>query len=92
VPVVDPSHRRASGTPAPADAHLAADAGTLSASCGEHVEVAGVGVAPAQVAVQRPAQQLPNTEPKLRDVFGKLKTKFGTALVIVDQPAPIDTT
>lgn len=34
-------------------------------------------------------KQLPNTEPKLRDVFEKLKTKFGTVLVIVDQPASI---
>ncbi|MDQ0790791.1 hypothetical protein QFZ64_006288 [Streptomyces sp. B3I8] len=34
-------------------------------------------------------KQLPNNEPKLRDVFTKLKTKFGTVLVIVDQPAPI---
>ena len=42
--------------------------------------------------MQCPAQQLPNTEPKLRDVFGKLKTKFGTVLVIVDEPASIDTT
>ena len=32
---------------------------------------------------------LPNTEPKLRDVFEKLKAKFGTVLVIVDQPASI---
>lgn len=34
-------------------------------------------------------KQLPNTEPKLRDVFDKLQTKFGTVLVIVDQPASI---
>ncbi|MFF5103453.1 IS110 family transposase [Streptomyces sp. NPDC000134] len=34
-------------------------------------------------------KHLPNTEPKLRDVFEKLKTKFGTVLVIVDQPASI---
>ena len=34
-------------------------------------------------------KQLPNTEPKLRDVFDKLKTKFGAVLVIVDQPASI---
>ncbi|GGY98242.1 hypothetical protein GCM10010365_16000 [Streptomyces poonensis] len=34
-------------------------------------------------------RQLPNTEPKLRDVFTRLKTKFGTVLVIVDQPASI---
>jgi anti-sigma regulatory factor (Ser/Thr protein kinase) len=34
-------------------------------------------------------KQLPNTEPKLRDVCEKLKAKFGTVLVIVDQPASI---
>ncbi|MFF8196501.1 IS110 family transposase [Streptomyces bobili] len=34
-------------------------------------------------------KQLPNTEPKLRDVFEKLKAEFGTVLVIVDQPASI---
>lgn len=34
-------------------------------------------------------KQLPNTEPKLREVFTKLKAKFGTVLVIVDQPASI---
>ncbi|MDH6484017.1 hypothetical protein M2157_000016 [Streptomyces sp. SAI-127] len=34
-------------------------------------------------------KQLPNTEPKLRDVFEKLKTKFDTVLVVVDQPASI---
>jgi hypothetical protein len=32
---------------------------------------------------------LPNSEPKLRAVFDKLKAKFGTVLVIVDQPASI---
>ncbi|MEU6339321.1 IS110 family transposase [Streptomyces cellulosae] len=32
---------------------------------------------------------LPNTEPKLRAVFDKLTAKFGTVLVIVDQPASI---
>ncbi|AKL64267.1 transposase [Streptomyces sp. Mg1] len=32
---------------------------------------------------------MPNSEPKLRAVFDKLKTKFGTVLVIVDQPASI---
>lgn len=32
---------------------------------------------------------LPNSEPKLRAVFDKLATKFGTVLVIVDQPASI---
>lgn len=32
---------------------------------------------------------LPNSEPKLRAVFDKLRTKFGTVLVVVDQPASI---
>ncbi len=32
---------------------------------------------------------LPNSEPKLRAVLDKLRTKFGTVLVIVDQPASI---
>jgi hypothetical protein len=32
---------------------------------------------------------IPNSEPKLRAVFDKLKAKFGTVLVIVDQPASI---
>ncbi|MBH5334889.1 IS110 family transposase [Streptomyces pactum] len=32
---------------------------------------------------------LPNSEPKLRAVFDKLKDKFGTVLVVVDQPASI---
>ncbi|MFD5475784.1 IS110 family transposase, partial [Streptomyces sp. NPDC127105] len=32
---------------------------------------------------------LPNSEPKLRTVFDKLTAKFGTVLVIVDQPASI---
>ncbi|BFO23149.1 hypothetical protein SHKM778_95370 (plasmid) [Streptomyces sp. KM77-8] len=34
-------------------------------------------------------KQLPNSEPKLRAVFDKLRDKFGTVLVIVDQPASI---
>lgn len=34
-------------------------------------------------------KQLPNSEPKLRAVFDKLAKKFGTVLVIVDQPASI---
>lgn len=34
-------------------------------------------------------KQLPNSEPKLRAVFDKLAAKFGTVLVIVDQPASI---
>ncbi|MFE1782235.1 IS110 family transposase [Streptomyces sp. NPDC059506] len=32
---------------------------------------------------------LPNSEPRLRAVFDKLRTKFGQVLVIVDQPASI---
>lgn len=40
------------GASAPADAFLAADAGAFLALGGEYVGVAGVGVAPAQVAVQ----------------------------------------
>ncbi|WP_147317769.1 IS110 family transposase, partial [Streptomyces spongiicola] len=32
---------------------------------------------------------LPNSEPRLRAVFDKLREKFGTVLVIVDQPASI---
>ncbi|MFJ2563953.1 IS110 family transposase [Streptomyces sp. NPDC094154] len=32
---------------------------------------------------------LPNSEPKLRAVFDKLRDKFGAVLVIVDQPASI---
>lgn len=34
-------------------------------------------------------KRLPNTEPGLRAVFDKLTTKFGTVLVVVDQPASI---
>lgn len=34
-------------------------------------------------------KRLPNTEPKLREVFTKLKAKHGTVLVVVDQPASI---
>lgn len=32
-------------------------------------------------------KRLPNSEPKLREVFGKLQAKHGTVLVVVDQPA-----
>ncbi len=32
---------------------------------------------------------LPNGEPQLRAVFDKLRAKFGTVLVVVDQPASI---
>ncbi|MFD3761626.1 IS110 family transposase [Streptomyces sp. NPDC058622] len=34
-------------------------------------------------------KRLPNTEPKLREVFSKLQDKHGTVLVVVDQPASI---
>lgn len=34
-------------------------------------------------------KRLPNTEPKLRELFAKLKAKHGTVLVVVDRPAPI---
>ncbi|MBJ6614430.1 IS110 family transposase [Streptomyces sp. I4(2020)] len=34
-------------------------------------------------------KQLPNSEPKLRAVLDKLTAKFGTVLVVVDQPASI---
>jgi transposase len=34
-------------------------------------------------------KRLPNSEPRLREVFGKLQTKHGTVLVVVDQPASI---
>lgn len=34
-------------------------------------------------------KRLPNTEPKLRELFTKLQAKHGTALVVVDQPASI---
>ncbi|WP_425357123.1 IS110 family transposase [Streptomyces inhibens] len=34
-------------------------------------------------------KRLPNSEPKLREVFAKLKAKHGTVLVVVDQPASI---
>ncbi|GAB1339849.1 IS110 family transposase [Streptomyces sp. E-15] len=47
----------------------------------------GHGLTPANKKVFD--KQLPNTEPKLRQVFDKLREKFGTVLVIVDQPASI---
>ena len=34
-------------------------------------------------------KRLPNTEPKLREIFAKLQAKHGTVLVVVDQPASI---
>jgi hypothetical protein len=47
----------------------------------------GHGLTPAGKKVLD--KQLPNSEPKLRAVFDKLTAKFGTALVIGDQPASI---
>ncbi|WP_344323101.1 IS110 family transposase [Streptomyces macrosporus] len=47
----------------------------------------GHGLTPAgKKVLDKP---LPNGEPKLRAVFNKLITKFGTVLVVVDQPASI---
>src|SRR5690606_9906046 len=34
-------------------------------------------------------KRLPNSEPKLHDLLGKLQHKHGTVLVVVDQPASI---
>jgi hypothetical protein len=34
-------------------------------------------------------KRLPNTEPKLRELFAKLQAKHGTVLVVVDRPALI---
>lgn len=34
-------------------------------------------------------KRLPNSEPKLRELFDKLTTKHGLVLVVVDQPASI---
>ncbi|MFF4969757.1 IS110 family transposase [Streptomyces sp. NPDC001037] len=47
----------------------------------------GHGLTPAGKRVFDKA--LPNGEPQLRAVFDKLKAKFGTVLVVVDQPASI---
>ncbi|KMS77683.1 MULTISPECIES: IS110 family transposase [Streptomyces] len=47
----------------------------------------GHGLTPAGKKVFDKA--LPNGEPQLRAVFDKLKAKFGTVLVVVDQPASI---
>lgn len=47
----------------------------------------GHGLPPAgKKASDKP---MPNSEPRLRAVLGKLKAKFGTVLVTVDQPASI---
>lgn len=34
-------------------------------------------------------KRLPNSEPKLRELFDKLQSNHGTVLVVVDQPASI---
>lgn len=36
-------------------------------------------------------KRLPNTEPRLRELFAKLQAKRGMVLVVVDQPASIGT-
>lgn len=56
----------------------------LDVGKGEHH---GHGLTPAGKKVFD--KRLPNSESKLRMVFDKLKAKFGTVLVIVDQPANI---
>ncbi|WP_434600093.1 IS110 family transposase [Streptomyces sp. A5-4] len=45
------------------------------------------GLTPAGKTVHD--KRMPNSEPKLRALFGKLRAKFGTVLVIVDQIANI---
>ncbi|MEV5427670.1 IS110 family transposase [Streptomyces cellulosae] len=47
----------------------------------------GYGLTPAGKKVFD--KQLPNSEPKLRAVLDKLTAKFGTVLLVVDQPASI---
>ncbi len=47
----------------------------------------GHGLTPAGKTVYD--KRLPNSGPNLRAVFDKLRAKFGTVLVIVDQPASI---
>ncbi|MDQ0779875.1 hypothetical protein QF026_008341 [Streptomyces aurantiacus] len=47
----------------------------------------GHGLTPAGKKVL--GKQLPHSEPKLRAVFDELTAKFGTVLVIVDQPASV---
>ncbi len=45
---------------------------------------------PSHQPGRRPSTSgLPNSEPRLRQVFGKLQAKHGTVLVVVDQPASI---
>ncbi|MEZ0111954.1 transposase [Catenulispora sp. EB89] len=47
------------------------------------------GLTPAPAGKKVFDKRLPNTEPRLRAVFDKLTEKFGTVLVVVDQPANI---
>jgi transposase len=61
------------------DVYLGLDAGK-----GEHHATA---LTPAGKRVLD--KRLPNTEPKLREVFGKLQARHGSVLVVVDQPASI---
>ena len=56
----------------------------LDVGKGEHH---GRGLTPAGKTVFD--KRLPNSEPKLRALFDKLSAKYGTVLVIVDQPANI---
>ncbi|MER5971547.1 IS110 family transposase [Streptomyces sp. NPDC002055] len=58
----------------------------LGLDVGKHAHH-GHGLTPAGKKVfDKP---LPNSEPKLRAVFDKLTAKFGTVLLVVDQPASI---
>ncbi|MFF3768616.1 IS110 family transposase [Streptomyces sp. NPDC001922] len=58
----------------------------LGLDVGKHAHH-GQGLTPAGKKVfDKP---LPNSEPKLRAVFDKLTAKFGTVLLVVDQPASI---
>jgi transposase len=56
----------------------------LDVGKGEHH---GRGLTPAGKTVFD--KRLPNSEPKLRALFNKLSEKYGTVLVVVDQPANI---
>ncbi|WP_033329086.1 IS110 family transposase [Streptomyces yerevanensis] len=61
------------------DVHLGLDVGK-----GDH-HAAAVNQAGKKVF----GKPLPNSEPKLRELFDKLQAKHGTVLVVVDQPASI---
>lgn len=56
----------------------------LNVGMGEHHATA---VTPAGKKVFD--KRLPNTEPKLRELFAKPQAKHGTVLVVVDQPAAL---